>query len=78
MFSRIFDPWDWNARVCILTMLFFVSPVLLLDVLQEWRKDMMAVKRLWKPVRLAIYLYLFICIVMCSSRENYAFVYFQF
>jgi len=78
MFSRVFDPWDWNARVCILTMLFFVSPVLLLDILQEWRKDMMAVKKLWKPVRLAIYLYLFVCIVMCSSRENYAFVYFQF
>ncbi|MFT5121910.1 MAG: alginate O-acetyltransferase complex protein AlgI, partial [Verrucomicrobiales bacterium] len=78
MFYRMFDPWAWNAKVCMLTMLFFVTPVILLDILQEYWKDMMAVKRLWKPVRLAIYLYLFICIVMCSSRENYAFVYFQF
>jgi D-alanyl-lipoteichoic acid acyltransferase DltB (MBOAT superfamily) len=76
--SNAWQPWAWNARVLMLTLVIFCAPIVLLDALQEWRKDLMAIKKLWGPVRLAIYLFMFACIVMSSSRENHAFIYFQF
>ena len=76
--SNAWNPWAWNAKVLILTLTIFCLPVVLLDALQEWKKDMMVVKRFWPPLRLAVYLFMFACIVMCSSRENHAFIYFKF
>lgn len=78
VFSNMWNPWAWNGKVLILTIAIFCTPVILLDLIQEWKKDLMVIKRFWAPVRLAIYLFMFACIVMSSSRENHAFIYFQF
>jgi hypothetical protein len=72
------DGWIWNGKLCALTLLCFALPAVLLDLLQEIRKDENAVLKLHPVLRTVIYLICFALIVLCGVRGNHAFIYFQF
>ena len=67
-----------TGRVCLLTLACFVPPVLLVDLLQEWKGSDSAVARLPAPLRAAVYFSWFALILLCGALGQHAFIYFQF
>jgi alginate O-acetyltransferase complex protein AlgI len=72
------SPFVFNGKVGLLTIAAFALPLVAIEVLQEIKGDMMAVKRLPGIVRLAVYLALFAAILLCGAVEKREFIYFQF
>ncbi len=70
--------WDSAAYQPLMTMVVFAFPLLLIDLLQESRKDILAVRKLSMSFRTAIYCILFTYIVLAGATKTNEFVYFQF
>lgn len=73
-----FGAWDRAAFEPILTLLAFGLPLIALDLLQEYKKDVLAVRTLSSPVRTFVYGLLFSLIVVAGATRTHEFVYFQF
>ena len=65
--------WTWVSAFAVL-----LWPLLLVDYLQERRKDMHAVKSLPRPVRAGVYAILFTYILLFAKLGAHDFIYFQF
>jgi D-alanyl-lipoteichoic acid acyltransferase DltB (MBOAT superfamily) len=70
--------WDSAAYQPLMTMVVFALPLLLVDLLQEHRKDILAVRKLSTSFRTVIYSILFTYIVLAGATKTNEFVYFQF
>lgn len=72
------NPFEWNARVALLSLVCFAGPLLLLDLQQERSGDLLVVKR-WPPwMRLGCYVGMVAFIVLAGVVEKRDFIYFQF
>lgn len=65
--------WTW-----VVALAFFLWPLAVVDTLQERSKNMLIVKDLPKPWRLALYGTLFTYILLCAKLGAHDFIYFQF
>ena len=78
-YSGIFTgKWDSSVFQPLTTLFVFALPLLLIDVLQEYRKDIFAVRKLPSGMRTIIYCLLFTFIVLAGATKTNEFVYFQF
>ena len=75
--QRMLD-WKINGGVILYSLAVYAGPVLVLDALQEWKRDTMAVRTLPVGVRYILYLAVFYAIVFGGARAENAFIYFQF
>jgi alginate O-acetyltransferase complex protein AlgI len=60
------------------TSLFFFAPVVLMESWQYVKRDLLIVTKQTTLLRVALYTYLFLSILLFGSRESMEFVYFQF
>lgn len=74
----IFGSWDKSALNALTTLVVFGLPLLIIDVLQEYKKDIFAVRNLSVAVRTICYGVLFALIVLSGATKTNEFVYFQF
>lgn len=74
----IYGAWDRAAVEPLLTLLIFGVPLIVIDLVQEYRQDIFAVRSLGRPVRTFVYGLLFSMIVLAGATRTHEFVYFQF
>lgn len=70
--------YDGAALESLQTLLIFATPLLLIDLLQERKKDVFAVRGLNLTIRTLVYALLFSLIVLAGATSTHEFVYFQF
>jgi D-alanyl-lipoteichoic acid acyltransferase DltB (MBOAT superfamily) len=74
----LFGAWDRAAVEPLLTLVIFGTPLIVIDLVQEYRQDIFAVRALKRPVRTFVYGLLFSMIVLAGATSTHEFVYFQF
>ena len=78
-YSGIFTgKWDSSIFQPLTTLFVFALPLLLIDMLQEYRKDIFAIRKLPNGIRTVVYCLLFTFIVLAGATKTNEFVYFQF
>jgi len=78
-YSGIFTGhWDSAVFPPLTTLLLFAFPLLMIDVIQEYRKDIFAIRKLSVGLRTATYCLLFTLMVLAGATATNEFVYFQF
>ncbi len=70
--------WDVTLYESLVTLIVFSAPLLLIDVIQEYRKDIFAVRKLQSVYKTTIYCILFTFIILAGATKTNEFVYFQF
>jgi len=70
--------WDDSLVLPLLTLVVFALPLFLIDVYQEYRKDIFAVRKSSTVLRTTIYCLLFTLIVLAGATKTNEFLYFQF
>ena len=59
-------------------LLYFAAPVVMVELLQYLKNDLLVLTKLWLPVRGLAYGFFFVAIVTFALREPNEFIYFQF
>lgn len=78
LLGRMIQPWAWNGKMALLTMLVFAGPLLILEIFQERQKNMLAVLGWPLTVRWAVFAVLMLAILVSGAMQTYEFIYFQF
>jgi len=78
LLGNIFSPFVLNGKVGLLTIFLFATPMLVIEIMQEVKSDMLVIKRWVAPVRWACYSLLFLFIILFGSVTKNEFIYFQF
>lgn len=78
LFVNSFTGPYFTGKVALLTILIYATPVALIDLLQEKKQSLLAIKQLPGPVRYFVYLSLFSLIVISGVGGGGEFIYFQF
>ena len=73
-----FNPDGIFHRDLVLKLVFYVTPLCFIQVLQLWKDDLLAVLRFSIPVRTIIYVIMFYLIVIFGVYGTQNFIYFQF
>lgn len=74
----VFGSWDKTAFEALTTLLVFGLPLLIIDALQEYKKNIFAVRELTVATRTICYGMLFALIILSGATKTNEFVYFQF
>lgn len=70
--------WNWGGKTALLTVACYAFPLFMLELFQEKSGNLLVVKS-WHPfVRLLVYSYLVVTIVLSGVVGQHAFIYFQF
>lgn len=70
--------WRLNGLLCLFTIACTVTPLLLIEIGQERRQSLLAIKTWPRAVRLLVYLALWAGILLAGAVETQEFIYFQF
>jgi D-alanyl-lipoteichoic acid acyltransferase DltB (MBOAT superfamily) len=80
MLSKIFTGWTWTLDSLDLLhrLLFFSLPLVVIQIYQFIKRDLLALANLHPVVRILLYAYFIIWIFIFGVREAAEFIYFQF
>ncbi|MEY2933303.1 MAG: hypothetical protein RL033_4052 [Pseudomonadota bacterium] len=78
LLHNLFDAPQLNGLTQLATLLSFAAPLVLLDVLQLQRDDLLVIQRFSPLVRVAVYAGVFAAILLAGSPGAREFIYFQF
>ncbi|MBP7828554.1 MAG: MBOAT family protein [Kiritimatiellae bacterium] len=78
LLHRMVQPWAWNGKLILFSILLFAGPLLVLEYFQERSRDMLAVLRWPVAVRWLVFAGLLLALVVSGAMETYEFIYFQF
>jgi len=78
LMSNVFTGPFLTGKTAMLTIASYGLPVLLIDIYQERKKSLMAVKQLPMAIRYSFYLLLFALIIISGVGGGGEFIYFQF
>lgn len=78
MLTHVFGGWSENTLEMAHRLLFYSLPLVLIQIYQYVKRDLLAPVKLHPILRLPLYAYLIIWIVIFGVREAVEFIYFQF
>lgn len=78
LFHNLMHGFEWSGKVGLVTLFCFAGPLMIIDALQERAGSGCAIKKCPVFVRLGVYAFLFVLILLAGSKNNYAFIYFKF
>lgn len=78
LMTSMFQPWAWNGKLALLSVVVFAGPLVILEHFQERHQNMSIIKQWPWPVRYAIYAVMFFAIITAGAMDTYEFIYFQF
>lgn len=76
--GNLVQPFALNGKMAILSIVFFASPLIFLDIAQERIGSDLFVKSWPKVARLVVYMVLLSYILLCGVATGETFIYFQF
>jgi D-alanyl-lipoteichoic acid acyltransferase DltB (MBOAT superfamily) len=78
LLHNLVSPFAVNGVMMLLTVTAFAAPLMLLDLLQLQRSDMLVVRRAPVPLRVLVYVGLFAVVLLSGATGARQFIYFQF
>jgi D-alanyl-lipoteichoic acid acyltransferase DltB (MBOAT superfamily) len=78
MFSNVFGGWSEHTLEMAQTLLFFSLPLVVIQIYQYIKRDLLAPIKLNPIIRIPLYAHFIIWIIIFGVREAAEFIYFQF